>query len=85
MVIKIFKIVDIPDVFSCCWRCETLQKPVLIQNGTIVSESISSKENKFSQNNVTLPISPLSLKLKLRISFLGDLSLFKSLQSQFPA
>lgn len=80
-----YEIIDIPVVFSWRWRCEMFQKPVLIQNETIVSENISSRENKLSQNNVTLPISPLLLKPKLRIYLLSDLSLFKSLQPQFPA
>lgn len=46
MVTKFFYgIAEIPVAFSWCWRCETFQKPVLIQNETIVSESTCSGEN----------------------------------------
>lgn len=56
-----------------------------LRNKTIVYESFSSEENKLTQNNVTLPISPVLLKPKLRVYLLGDLSLFKCLWSQLSA
>lgn len=85
MVTKIFMILLILLLSLVGAQDVKLQKPVLIQNETIVSGRINTRENKLSQNNVTLPISTLLLKPKSRIYLLSDLLLFRSLQTQLPA